>query len=227
MVFNMNNSKSQQFGKAYIYIAFAIAAFSVGTIFYLLLNQVNNSSGLDHLTKATPLHDSNRSFPTFSLVDQNGKTFTNYDLKDSWSFIFFGFTHCPDVCPLTLNTLDNVISSITPNETVNVQAVLISVDTERDSPKKLKSYVEHFNNKTIGLTGEETQLRHLTKSLGVVYTSEKSANDNNYLIDHSAHIFLVAPNGNLIALFSTPHEYQTIASDFDILSKHYKTSQGS
>ncbi len=218
---------SGQAGRAIVYIVIAIVTFAAGLIVYSQFIDTNKSSDLDKLVHATSLHTSPRIFPAFKLIDHHGDKFTNDELKDTWNFIFFGFTHCPDVCPLTLNTLDQVISSITTKKSVRAQTVFISVDPRRDTPQHLEKYVQHFNDNTVGLTGNDEKLKLLTQSLGVVYTSPKSENEDNYLIDHSAHIFLVAPNGNLVAIFSTPHEPKTIVNDFNVLSNYYYSLQGS
>ena len=222
-----NNSKHGQAGIIYIYILFAVIAFLVGIAGYIKITSTFKKIDLTNLKHATSLHNNPRTFPAFNLVDHNGREYTNSNLTDSWYFVFFGFTHCPDVCPLSLSTLDQVISTITTNDSIYAQAVFISVDPNRDTPQKLEKYVQHFNNKTIGLTGNDKQLKLLTQSLGVVYTSPKSDDEENYLIDHSAQIFLVAPNGNLVALFSTPHEHRTIVDDFIILNNYYNSLQGS
>lgn len=218
-----NFSISNQAGKVYVYFVFAVIAFAIGIVAYLQIAGKHKKNNLDNLTHATSLHASPRIFPAFNLIDHNGNKFSNNELKDTWTFIFFGFTHCPDVCPLTLSTLDQAASTITSNNSVDVKTIFISVDPNRDTPQVIEKYVKHFNDNMVGLTGSDEQLKLLTQSLGVVYTSPESEESENYLIDHSAHIFLVAPNGNLVALFSTPHEHQTIVDDFTILNNYYNT----
>ena len=222
-----NFSISNQAGKVYFYSVFAVIAFAVGIVAYLQIAGKHKGSNLDSLTHATSLHTNPRTFPIFNLIDHNGNKFSNNELKDTWNFIFFGFTHCPDVCPLTLSTLDQAASTITSNNSADINTIFISIDPNRDTPQVIEKYVKHFNNRMVGLTGSDEQLKLLTQSLGVIYTSPESGKNENYLFDHSAHIFLVAPNGNLVALFSTPHEHQTIVDDFIILNNYYNSLQGS
>ena len=218
---------SKQSGRTALVILFSVAAFSFGILIFFFVNADKRLADLNNLKHATPLYSNSRAFPNFTLFDHKGKIFSNKNLKDSWDFIFFGFTHCPDVCPLTLSTIDKVINNLSKSKDISTRGVFISVDPKRDTPEKLNNYVQHFNQEMIGLTGTEEELKKLTQSLGVVYTTPDDGQDENYLIDHSAHIFLVAPNGNLAALFSTPHETDTITEDFKILNAYYNQQQGS
>ena len=88
----------------------------------------------------------------FSLVDQNGKPFTDADLKGKWRLVFFGYTHCPDVCPTALNDLSLALDKLGPKKS-EIGIVFISVDPERDTPPVLKSYVESFGGPIVALTG--------------------------------------------------------------------------
>ena len=138
--------------------------------------------------------------------------------------VFFGFTNCPDVCPLTLSILGQVISKLRNNDANSLsvpRSIFISVDPKRDQPEKLKQYVEHFNDDMIGLTGSKEQIDSLTQSFGAIYAIADNSTDN-YLVDHSAHIFVIAPDGKMVALFSTPHDAKIIANDFRTISALYK-----
>jgi protein SCO1/2 len=201
----------------------AITAFAMGIILYYLATTEQRQANLSNLKHATSLYASPRAFPDFILTNHHGQEFTHKNLKDAWNFIFFGFTHCPDICPLTLSTIDQVVNNLANKNKFAVQTVFISVDPKRDSQKQLRDYVQHFNQDMIGLTGGNQELKNLTQALGVVYTTPFNNKDKNYSIDHSAHIFLVAPNGNLVALFGTPHKSQTIVKDFKILNAYYNT----
>ena len=210
-----------------IVILFGVVVFIAGIMLYYFSPWQQPGADLNNLKRATSLHTSPRAFPDFTLTDHRGQIFTNENLKNVWNFIFFGYTHCPDVCPLTLSTIDQVVNNIATQNEMAPQTVFISVDPKRDTSKQLSDYVRYFNPNMIGLTGNNEALKSLTQALGVVYTSPANNGNENYLVDHSAHIFLVAPNGNLVALFSTPHETQTITDDFKILNTYYNTQQGS
>jgi len=215
----MRNS-SRQYGRSLNILLSAIAAFAVGIALYSYQNSKTNSISADKLQKATSLHTNPRELPKFSLINHLNTSFSNQDLIGSWSMIFFGFTNCPDVCPLTLNTLDQVTNELKNFGKVS-RSIFISVDPKRDQPKKLKEYVEHFNHDMIGLTGSKEQIDNLTQSIGAIYAIADNSTDN-YLVDHSAHIFVIAPDGKMVALFSTPHDAKIIASDFKIISSLYE-----
>ena len=212
---------AKQSGRAALVMIFGAAAFSFGILIYFFVSAENRRANLDNLKHATHLFSTPRAFPDFTLADHRGNVFSNGNLKDNWSFIFFGFTHCPDVCPLTLSTIDKVMNNLSANEDISATGIFVSVDPKRDTQEKLSSYVQHFNQDMIGLSGNYEKLSALTQALGVVYTTPDMDEKENYVIDHSAHIFVVAPNGNLVALFGTPHEMNTITNDFKILHAYY------
>ncbi len=209
-----------QRGRSITILLAAIGAFAIGIAVYVYKNTLNNGTSVDALQKAVSLHTNPRELPAFSLIDHFDSSFKNNDLKGSWNLIFFGFTNCPDVCPLTLSVLNQVSSEL---ESFNKQPrnIFISVDPQRDQPSNLKEYVEHFNNDMIGLTGSKDQIDTLTQSLGAIYAIANDSTDN-YLVDHSAHVFVIAPDGNMVALFSTPHDAKVIADDFKIISALYE-----
>ena len=218
MKFLARNMKVFEKGSTGQYILFALAAFTIGIAFYSFQNMQRGSLNLENLQKAVSLLESPRALPTFSMTNHLGSKFTNQDLTGSWSFVFFGFTHCPDVCPLTLSTMSQASNML--SEEIKKQLVFISVDPNRDHPETLKDYVNHFSSNTIGLTGSKEQIDTLTESLGAIYAVPENKS-GNYLVDHSAHIFVIAPNGKLAALFSTPHDAKIIANDFSIINAVY------
>lgn len=107
----------------------------------------------------------------FKLSGANGTTFGLSDLKGKWSFIFFGYTQCPDVCPLTMGILGQTFKLFEKNPAAfqEMQGVFISVDPKRDTPESLKEYVSYFNNKFIGVTGDKEQLDALSRQMSVLY----------------------------------------------------------
>jgi protein SCO1 len=139
----------------------------------------------------------------FSLVDQNGKPFTDADLKGKWNLVFFGYTHCPDVCPTTLNDLSLALDQLGAKEK-DVGIVFISVDPDRDTPAVLKSYVESFGGPIEGLTGTPDQVAEAAKDYKVYYAKHPRS-DGGYDMDHSALIYIMDPQGRFTATF-TPDE---------------------
>ena len=135
----------------------------------------------------------------FSLKDMNNNTITQESFDGPLTAIFFGFTNCPDVCPMTLNKMDIVLDKL-KNKKKDVKVFFISVDPEKDTPEVIKDYLSNFDNKFIGITGDPEKIFLLYKSWGVM--SKKIFLDNGeYNIDHSTPIILLK-NGEYISMIS-------------------------
>ena len=147
----------------------------------------------------------------FQLIDQNAETFDLEKLKGHWSMIFFGYTHCPDICPTTMTLLDSVIKDLTENNEKKLslpQIIFVSIDPKRDTQEHLAEYITYFNPAFYGLTGSEQNISSLTKQLGILYmeiTNKDPGNINDYLMDHSSSILLLDPEARLVGIFSAPH----------------------
>jgi len=161
------------------------------------------------------LFSETRALPAFALIDQAGRPFGPERLHGRWTFLFFGFVNCPDVCPTTLATLAAARHSLADLPDAERPAVaLVSVDPGRDTPEVLARYVAHFDPSFSGITGSAEAINSLANHLGVAVIVGPAAADGSYTVDHSAAIFLVDPEGRIAALFGTPHEAGTIARDF-------------
>ena len=126
----------------------------------------------------------------FTLTDVNNEPITEKSFQGKLTAVFFGFTNCPDICPMTLNNLDKVIEKLDPAEKENFKVYFVSIDPERDTPQIIKNYLDSFNNKIYGITGEPQKVFLLSKSWAVL--SEKIFNeDGTYLINHSSSILLL------------------------------------
>ena len=135
----------------------------------------------------------------FSLKDMNNNTITQESFDGPLTAIFFGFTNCPDVCPMTLNKMDIVLDKL-ENKKKDVKFFFISVDPEKDTPEVIKDYLSNFDNKFIGITGDPEKIFLLYKSWGVM--SKKIFLDNGeYNIDHSTPVILLK-NGEYISMIS-------------------------
>jgi protein SCO1 len=139
----------------------------------------------------------------FSLVDQNGKPFTDANLKGKWNLVFFGYTHCPDVCPTALNDLSLALDQLGDRKK-DVGIVFISIDPERDTQAVLKSYVESFGAPIEGLTGTPQEVAQAAKDYKVYYAKHPRP-DGGYDMDHSASIYIMDPEGRFTATF-TPED---------------------
>lgn len=153
----------------------------------------------------------------FSLLDQNGDLFTRSSFEGRWNLVFFGFTHCPDVCPLTLQVLAKARRQMLDDGQDEMpRIVLVSVDPERDTPAAIGQYVSNFGEDIVGVTGELSELRKLTDGLGIFF--EKSGFDgDDYSVDHSAVVIVVAPDGRFHSLFGAPHKAENFAYDLPLL----------
>jgi protein SCO1 len=155
-----------------------------------------------------------RPLPDFSLVDQTGAPFDKNRLRGHWSLVFFGFTHCPDVCPTTLAMLAQVEKKIAAAPpAVAPQIILVSVDPERDKPEQLAQYVKFFSPTFTGVTGPVAAIDDFTRVLGIPVARTPLPN-GDYTVDHSAAILLFDPEAALHALFSGPHSADAIAADY-------------
>ena len=193
---------------------FVIAAFVGGTVFMSLAFQ-----GSRNIPQHATILPQAAALPRFSLLDQNGAEFNNESLNDQWSLIFFGFTHCPDICPATLQQLAIARSQILDaGESTFPNIILISVDPERDTPEVLAEYIGHFGDGMTGVTGSIDELRKLTSSLGIFF--EKSAGENgNYSVDHSAVVIVINKNAEFHALFSAPHTIDHFVGDMPLITE--------
>lgn len=151
----------------------------------------------------------------FNLVDDNGQPFTKNNLKGHWSLIFFGFTNCPMVCPTTLTELNKAYQSLKQANSKQMPTVIfISVDPERDTAKKIKTYLANFNPQFVGATGNKESIDKLTKNLGIMYAKAKKSNEENYDVSHSGTLLIINPEGDWAAILTSPHDGKTIARDF-------------
>ncbi len=191
---------------------FKIYLLIFAMIFLPTISVAASQSAIDATVFTTP-----RAIIPFKLTDNQGNTFTNKNLQGHWTFLFFGFTHCPMICPTTMALLNKVYTKLkTLNKASNVNVVLVSIDPQRDTVQRLNQYVHTFNKHFIGLTGSKAEIDKLSQQLGIVAMRipGKTKAQNDYDINHSGAILLVAPSGKLIALFSMPHKADNIVADF-------------
>ena len=145
----------------------------------------------------------------FRLVDQNGKTVTDADLKGKWSLVYFGYTHCPDACPTALNDIATALDGLGPKRDA-VRAVFITVDPERDTPDVLKSYVTAFDAPILALSGTPEEIAQAAKDYRVYYAKHPEAG-GDYSMDHSSVIYVMDPQGRLTASFTQENSPEEIA----------------
>jgi protein SCO1/2 len=152
--------------------------------------------------------------PAVSLVDETGAPFDGSRFRGRWTYVFFGFASCPDICPTTLATLAEVRRQL-QDLRADLQPVvlLVSVDPARDEPARLAAYVRHFDVNFHAVTGAEAAVGQLVGALGAAY-ARVSLPDGGYTVDHSSSLFLVGPEGRLVATSGAPHDAGIIAQDY-------------
>lgn len=149
----------------------------------------------------------------FTLRRADGEALTEDDFKGVWTVAFFGFTHCPDICPTTLTTFKQVWKHLQQAQaTDRIRFVFISVDPQRDTPTQLANYVGFFNKAFIAATGSDEELTRLTRSLGLVYARIPDA-DDTYNVDHSASVVIIDPQARRAGLFRPPFDAEAISAD--------------
>ena len=174
------------------------------------------------LEAATWLGDQARPLPAFELVDHRQARLTNASLGGKWSLMFFGYTHCPDICPATLQTLREMKQAIDdPDVSEALRVYFVSVDPGRDTPQVLADYVTYFDPAFVGATAAMDQLRQLTGALGIMHEIRDRVDGNeNYGVDHSGAIVLVSPEVEFTGLFSAPHNPLVMARDMTRIVEH-------
>ncbi len=161
------------------------------------------------------MRDQFKPIRTFHLVDQNNAAFDETNLKHRWSFVFFGYTSCPDICPNTLSVLSATRQLLKEETRQNTQFVFVSVDPERDTQEVLKSYMNYFNKRFTGATADKPEIDKLTRQFGASYKRDAPTESGPYTISHTSAVFLVDPYKRHIATFSQPHYAATIASLYE------------
>jgi protein SCO1/2 len=160
------------------------------------------------LAPARPLAD-------FSLIDNQGRSFGTANLRGHWSLMFFGYTNCPDYCPTTLTTLAALEKQLRAAKSLAPpQVIFVSVDARRDTPAQLNTFVPAFDPDFIGLTASsQPAIEAIAKKWGVA-VAIKSAPNGDYIVDHSAAIFVIDPNGNLAAILTGPFTVDALQNDY-------------
>lgn len=152
-----------------------------------------------------------------ALIDHNGRAVTLASFKGKVVVLFFGYTHCPDVCPTTLSDMAQAMKLLRPEEEAKVQVIFASVDPERDTPEILKAYVPFFHPSFLGLYGTPEQVAQAARDFKIVYRKHVEPGASSYLVDHSAGSYVLDQTGRLrlYLLFAMPPA--DIAHDLSVL----------
>ena len=160
--------------------------------------------------------------PDFSLLDHRGQAVDRSVFEGQWDAVFFGFTHCPDVCPTSLAVLAEAQQALRdhPRFGERGQVVFVSVDPERDSLEAIREYVRYFSPEFVGATASEAELRDLTRTLGALFAKVPQPG-GEYTVDHSAGIFFVSPDLELLSVLTPPHTSAAVIRRFDAISEFF------
>jgi cytochrome oxidase Cu insertion factor (SCO1/SenC/PrrC family) len=131
----------------------------------------------------------------FALVDQHGKKVTDQDFAGRFMLVYFGYTFCPDVCPLSLSNMVQAISLLEPEQAKRVVPIFITVDPARDTVAQMAQYAPLFDPRLVALTGTPDQIKQAAKAYRVYYSKVENGSSGDYLMDHSAFIYLMGPDG--------------------------------
>ncbi|MFP5505904.1 MAG: SCO family protein [Gammaproteobacteria bacterium] len=219
----MRTFPQRQHGRTLPLILVGLAALIGGA---LLANTLLRPPPPPELSQGATQLQPPRALSDFALTDHTGAAFTLDRLRDRWTFMFFGYTHCPDICPTTMSTLNAVAKQIGGADGTAVpQYVFVSIDPERDTPEQLARFVPYFNPDFLGVTGDPAAINALTRQLSVLYLKVEPDRPDGYLMDHSAAILLLDPEGRFHALMSPPFDPAGMAQDFQKLADHYEATR--
>ena len=153
--------------------------------------------------------DPPRQLAEFQLKDDSGDIFLPDQFKDKWNILFFGFTYCPDICPLTMKQMSDVKQSLGENSE-KIRFFLGSVDPDRDKPENLRTYLDNFDTEFKGLTGEIDQIYRFSTQVNAPFFPVVNNPDPNYTVDHSGSLVLISPEANYAGFFRAPHDTNKI-----------------
>jgi protein SCO1/2 len=174
-------------------VTIIVVGFVVGAFGGLMALIAVNPAGSGGETAGTALIGG-----PFTLVNQDGKTVTDKDFRGRFMLVFFGYTHCPDICPTELQVMAAAMRKL-GDKADRVVPVFITVDPERDTPSELKAYLKNFGDEFVGLTGTDAQIAKVAKEYKVAYSKRKEGQGgNDYSVDHSSIIYLMGPTGNFV-----------------------------
>lgn len=215
-------------------IAFLVIDLALAVVFvslYLLRSDRDLQAELREI--GTTIYNEPFELSTFTLTDHHGNEFSKDDLLGNWNLVFFGFTSCPNICPLTMRELGRLATNWEASVDGRLpQIILATVDPGTDTPEKLNQYLLDFSPEFVGLTGDADALSHFAEELFVAYGDPETTavqasghgdhgattNPGDFVIDHSSHLSVIDPNGDLFAVMRPPHRTRDIAQALKLIT---------
>tara|TARA_A100001011_G_scaffold226478_1_gene234489 strand:+ start:82 stop:813 length:732 start_codon:yes stop_codon:yes gene_type:complete len=199
-------------------LGLVIAIFLVGTsLVVLVLNRhFENELGMSEggVIRGSESRGQATIGGPFQLTDHHGKKVNERNFSGKYMLIHFGYTYCPDICPATLTEISNTLDNL-GELAEQIIPIFITVDPERDTPEQLREYVYHFHPRLVGLTGSSQEIRAVTKLFRVYHSKIEPETSNrdpdDYLVDHSALVYFMGPNGEFARHFSHTSDAETMA----------------
>ena len=153
--------------------------------------------------------DPPRQLAEFKLIDDSSEVFLPEAFAGKWNILFFGFTYCPDICPLTVKQMSDVKKSL-GEYSDNLRFFLVSVDPDRDQPENLRVYLDNFDKNFKGLTGEIDQIYKFSTQVNAPFFPVVNSPEPNYTVDHSGSLILISPEAKYAGFFRAPHDTDKI-----------------
>ena len=176
-------------------LAISAAAFAAASLIALwILGGFGQPSG-DFAPSATTIGGS------FQLTGADGQRVSDRDFRGKWLLVYFGYTHCPDICPTTLLDISQTLGLL-GDDAARFQPLFISIDPERDTPQVVGELVKAFDNRIIGLTGTPEKIAAAAKAYRVFYAKQEVTDANNYFMQHTAFVYVMGPDGRYVTLLS-------------------------
>lgn len=186
----------------------AILVAVVAVVIGLQVYKVTRDTPLDRKVlreEGTLVFEQPRQVSAFELVDHRGEPFTPEQLQGQWTLAFFGFTQCPDICPMAMAELARTMEELPPELAARTQVLLVTLDPARDTPEVLAEYVPYFHEDFVGVTGEFLTLKRLANEVNVAF-AKVTQSDDDYTVDHSGNIVLFNPRGDYHGFFKPPFD---------------------
>lgn len=191
-----------------------LIAIIVGFIFVLVATFLF----AEHLSRQNSPKEISNILSKITLVDQNGKAFNQQSLNQKPSLLFFGFTHCPEICPTTLSELSNVVDNL-KNKIKPTNIIFVTVDPQRDTQEYLKDYIQYFKGAVIAVTGDIKEIKKLANNWNVFF-ERVNTSDNDYTFNHTATVFMLDQNGVFRGTIAWGENPKSIRQKIINLSKH-------